>query len=326
MISLVEQTIGITNLQIILIDDCSSDGTLEKLKHWEEKYSDSVTLIPLDENVKQGAARNIAMPYVTGEYICFLDSDDWLVKTALKKLYSFAKRERTDIVTYKSKEVLDYEPADILTKTEIKDRLYVFGEADEDKRAELVLKGDIPRGCWDKFFLTSFVKKYGFRFAEGVFDEESMFTIPAMLEAGRIYYCGECLHRYFQNPEGTCIKLYSWPDNTHRDDNAITWMNTYMFMNEKGLIEKHHDLFEALFVINYFGRSLGLNAKRGCIFDAKTVNVMQDTVHAFFPDYKENKYEKDFMIYKNISTLIETPVDETNIEDYNRKIRKSDII
>ena len=63
MESLEKQTIGMSSLEIILVNDASKDATLGKLLLWEMKYPDNICVIPLAKNVMQGAARNIALNY-----------------------------------------------------------------------------------------------------------------------------------------------------------------------------------------------------------------------------------------------------------------------
>jgi glycosyltransferase involved in cell wall biosynthesis len=81
-------------LQIIIIDDCSTDNTVEILK----KYGNSVETIFLDYNSKQCKARNVGLQYAIGDYVKFLDSDDILAEGSLFKELSVAKREKADIV------------------------------------------------------------------------------------------------------------------------------------------------------------------------------------------------------------------------------------
>ena len=74
--SLINQSIGNENLEIIMVDDCSSDGSSEIIDEYNEKY-DCCKAIHLEENT--GAAngpRNIGIENSTGDYIMFLDSDD----------------------------------------------------------------------------------------------------------------------------------------------------------------------------------------------------------------------------------------------------------
>ena len=84
--SLLKQTIGFDSLEIIFIDDNSNDNghTVNKLKEYENKYPDNIVLILNDENMGPGGCRNIALEYASGEYIAYLDSDDWIDDDALE--------------------------------------------------------------------------------------------------------------------------------------------------------------------------------------------------------------------------------------------------
>lgn len=76
--SVVQQSIGMEHMQIILVNDASTDNTLEKLLLWETRYSDNILVITYEQNLRQGGARNIGLNYATGDYIGFVDSDDWI--------------------------------------------------------------------------------------------------------------------------------------------------------------------------------------------------------------------------------------------------------
>ena len=95
--SLVNQTIGIENMEIIFVNDASTDNTAEKLNVFEAMYPESVLVIHLDENVKQGGARNVALQYVSGEYLVFIDSDDWVDYNYISILYEIIKEYDADI-------------------------------------------------------------------------------------------------------------------------------------------------------------------------------------------------------------------------------------
>lgn len=91
--SLVNQTLK--EIEIILIDDGSKDNTLNIAKSFMEK--DSRIKIISQTNQKQGAARNQGMRVAKGEYIGFVDSDDWVDLDYFEKLYNSAKKYDTDI-------------------------------------------------------------------------------------------------------------------------------------------------------------------------------------------------------------------------------------
>ena len=85
--SLEMQTIGMEQLELILVNDASTDHTWEMILEFENKYPDSVIAINLPENRRQGGARNEALKYATGEYIAFLDSDDTALPETYEKVY-----------------------------------------------------------------------------------------------------------------------------------------------------------------------------------------------------------------------------------------------
>lgn len=74
---IINQTIGVNNIELILIDDASTDHTPDIIKTYEQKYPDMIIAIFNKENLKQGTCRNIALDYyASGEYFCFIDIDD----------------------------------------------------------------------------------------------------------------------------------------------------------------------------------------------------------------------------------------------------------
>ena len=78
MRSITCQTIGMDSLEIICIDDASTDNTWEHLQKWEQLYPDNILLIHQEVNKRQWAARNLGLQYTTTDWIAFVDTDDWL--------------------------------------------------------------------------------------------------------------------------------------------------------------------------------------------------------------------------------------------------------
>ena len=101
--SLVKQTIGIEQLELICVDDASTDGTVEKLKRWEKRFPASILLILCEQNGKQGTARNIGFSHANADYIGYVDADDWVEDSMFEKLYDAALENDTDIDNYVEK-------------------------------------------------------------------------------------------------------------------------------------------------------------------------------------------------------------------------------
>lgn len=98
MSSLINQNIGFKNLQIILVNDGSIDGSLKVLKKYEQ---DNVIVID-KKNTGVSDTRNIGIKKALGKYILFLDSDDYLSLNACNDLYNFFEKhyDEIDLVTY----------------------------------------------------------------------------------------------------------------------------------------------------------------------------------------------------------------------------------
>ena len=93
--TLVHQTLE--DIEIILVNDGSQDRSMVVVKKFLEQYPDKITYLE-KENGGLSDARNYALPYAKGEYIAFLDSDDYVEKTMYKDMYELAKKEDSDMV------------------------------------------------------------------------------------------------------------------------------------------------------------------------------------------------------------------------------------
>ena len=89
--SLVNQTL--TDIEIILVNDGSTDNSQKII----EKFSDTRIKLINKKNGGQSSARNVGLDVANGEYIGFIDSDDWVDSDFFEKLYNTAKKYNADI-------------------------------------------------------------------------------------------------------------------------------------------------------------------------------------------------------------------------------------
>ena len=92
--SLVNQTLK--DIEIIIVNDGSTDGSKEIIQKYLNKYKNIVYLEK--ENGGLSSARNYGIPYAKGEYIGFVDSDDYVELTMYEKMYNKAIEEKSDMV------------------------------------------------------------------------------------------------------------------------------------------------------------------------------------------------------------------------------------
>ena len=87
--SVINQSIGFEkNIQLILVDDGSTDNTPNILKKYQKNYSENIIVLT-QKNQGQASARNNGLKYAKGKYINFLDSDDYLSENAMQEVYRF---------------------------------------------------------------------------------------------------------------------------------------------------------------------------------------------------------------------------------------------
>ena len=153
------------NIEIILVDDGSTDGSLDLLKEWEKK--DERIKLFHKENGGAASARNIGLEHVTGEYISFVDSDDIITENMLEYMLETLEKYDADICQCGMEEIRENGSKMVLSGNEE----FVA----TDKRFwELVSNGDMPSVCiLTKLYKSALWEKI--RFPEGhVFEDEAI--------------------------------------------------------------------------------------------------------------------------------------------------------
>lgn len=87
--SLVGQTV--TDYEIIAVDDCSTDESWEILQNYEKRFPEKFHAVHLSVNRHQGGAKNVGLKMAQGEWIGFIDSDDWITPDMYERLIGKAE-------------------------------------------------------------------------------------------------------------------------------------------------------------------------------------------------------------------------------------------
>ena len=93
--SLINQTLS--DIEIIFVNDGSTDGSIQIIEQYENNFKEKVKCVSKD-NGGLSSARNYGIPYATGEYIAFLDSDDYVELDMYETMYNKAKEDDFDMV------------------------------------------------------------------------------------------------------------------------------------------------------------------------------------------------------------------------------------
>ncbi len=284
--SLKNQTIGIENMECIFVDDCSSDSTWEILQEIEREYPENVVITRLPENMRQGGARNVALGMVSGEYIQFLDQDDWLEETALLELYSIAKEYDTDMIQFDFYHEGVKSPEDRFCARECMFEL----KDDVDERKEMLVSGQLVCSHHNIFYRTDLVKRTGSRFPERMLYEEPLFVYPMYFTAERIRIITNGLYHMRSHEQSSTETLLS----SHLEDHSKVQKMLLDFLEEMpGVVDTYEKEIEFYFVWSYYAETV-INIGRGGKFSLEMMDEMQKTVINRFPDYMENRYLKAY--------------------------------
>jgi len=228
--SIMYQTFDINRLEIICIDDASTDNTLAKLKEWESKYPDRFLIVECATNAKQGAARNIGLKYASSPWIAFLDSDGWINEKYFERLIDTAENGDYDIVACGS--YRDY--GDNIKK--FAQPLNSSGEimvADIDDRRELLLQRSLSYSAWGKLIRTEFLLDNNIFFPEGLTYEDIFWGSLIHLYVNSAMIIPECLYHYFVNDNSTVTAK----DELRHIDQLTIQMKVWREWEERGFFE-----------------------------------------------------------------------------------------
>jgi glycosyltransferase involved in cell wall biosynthesis len=284
--SLVNQTIGLEHLELILINDASTDHTLEKLQEWERRYPDSIALITYDENLRQGGARNIGLQYAQADYVGFVDSDDWVELDMYETLYSVLERETYDVV--RGKFIRD-KGTDTVLPDDLgrEDQEYHFSKrgAFYDYNMANVGKNGKFGGIVTGIYRKAMIVDSGVSFPEKTAYEDNYWGSILKLYVKSTYIVDKIVYHYFVNQNSTVLSRNA----IHQLDRLPIEISILEEYQRLGAFELFYRELEVEFIQRFYLNTLFIIFTR---FDniPDVVNDMREVVLRYFPNYKDNPY------------------------------------
>lgn len=181
--SCINQTLK--EIEIICIDDCSTDGSLKLLKQYAA-LDDRIQIIEQTENKRQGAARNLGIKAAHGEYIWFVDSDDYIALEACQLLYDTAKRHNVDILCFDAINVVSHDgKPDVLDYSSYYFSFPQNTVLNPQKDSAFIREGFPVSPC---IYISRRTFVYNFSFREKCFYEDTDFT-PILFATASSLFC-----------------------------------------------------------------------------------------------------------------------------------------
>lgn len=198
IVSLLRQTI--TNIEIIIVDDGSSDNTFTIASSYAERFPNKVIALT-QENQGPSVARNKALDLARGTYIGFIDADDWADTNLFNKLYQTAEKEQADLVVCTRFDVYDMKT---FRSDRRKPAIRYSGLSIFDA-PELI--SDTTQFVWDKLFRRDIIEEHHIRFdARFRFTEDVLFLCQYKFFCKSISIIPDALCYHFQTARDTTAK------------------------------------------------------------------------------------------------------------------------
>ena len=208
--SIYRQDLREEEYEVICVDDCSPDNSISIVEQYAARHS-NLKIIRNKENRKLGGARNAGLEEAKGNYIWFIDSDDFIEDNVLGYLCAEAEKDDLDVLhfdyeKYPSKEHLrELESTAIMTGTEMFfDNRFIWYH-------DLIT-------AWRKLYKRSFLIENGITFAEHIMWEDDDYSINVFAKAQKVRHIHLVAYYYCDNPNSvTRVKynsshIYYWVD------------------------------------------------------------------------------------------------------------------
>ena len=193
------------DFEVIIVDDCSTDGSREVVKNYLPKFDGKLRLIESEKNSGGCAVpRNIGMGYASGKYLFFIDSDDLIIKTALEKLYNVAEKFQADIVQcekFFASETPHLKDATLTVRSFMPDGYVTVPTLETENIRRRIVDFHNQRyvwTAWSKFLRRDFMIENKIDYPLTLNNEDFVFTI----------YCLSCAKRFLKFPDPVNIYRY----------------------------------------------------------------------------------------------------------------------
>lgn len=176
--SIINQTIGFENIEVLLIDDKSTDNSRIIIWNYAKKYSNIVPVFLQENTGSPAKPRNLGIKFATGTYITFIDSDDWFHNEGLKVLYDILEKTGDNYAIGKTLQVTD-------------NRIKIVGEYNNCETRYSIDPCSIPHlfqhlGPTARMMRTKFIKENDFKFPNMKFAEDKQFFIDVLVNCPTI--------------------------------------------------------------------------------------------------------------------------------------------
>ena len=291
-----------SNLEIILVNDGSTDNSLNICN--ELKNSDKRIVVIDKKNAGVSSARNVGIDKSTGDFITFIDADDWLEPDFVSYMLKLIDSNSAEFALSKNCFIND----DV---NQIDDNITILNKVES---TSLLLSPRVEVGCWNKIYNRKFLLKNNIRFNEKHFFGEGLIFITEVSQKSNKTVVGEKrVYHYRQDNLESATKKYKYKNFINGEESLDYIKNNLIISDDE--IYKQLNLHYCLFYCN-------------AIYST-AINKQQNNYSDKFKYWKEKaeKYSKMVLKYDDVSVkrkiIIWLTINCTNLYILLKKIRKA---
>ncbi len=262
--SLVNQTLD--DIEIIVVNDGSPDNSQEIIEKYQKKYP--CIKAYKKKNGGMSSARNYGLKHASGEYIAFVDSDDYVELSFLEKMYECAKENNSDVV------ICDY----YAVNEEVKRYMKCHMNYSNDDKKEYLLS---PPMVWSKLIKKEILDNE--KFTEGIFYEDLDICVRMLPLVNKVSFVEEPLYNYYLQHSGSIMTQKTF--NNHLLDIFDVLDNT------KKVLEKDYSKELEYLYITHLLRTTTLRFLDYPNMEKHLARI-NDTMQKEFPKWRDNTYYK----------------------------------
>ncbi len=312
--SLVHQTLPDEEIEIIAVDDASTDNSFALMQEYEQNYPNRFIAIHSPHNHHQGGAKNIGLTIARGEWIGFIDADDWVTEDYYEILLKKAAETGADMVgcdyclvdshtmevgqivhnnTPEQTGIMDRDKyKKLLMDTgslvvKIYKREIIFGK--EDKTVENLQNKESEQDL-------AKIKEAAYKnrlhiFPEDIFYEDNAISNTWMLRVQHFEYIQEPLYYYYQHQASTVHTI----TKKNLEDRMVAGRMILEQARQYGYFDEYKEEIEFMYTILFYVNTLFSAMPfeqhiQGCYDFCKKLG---EEMRAAFPDFQKNKYYQE---------------------------------
>lgn len=195
--SVINQSLGIENIEVIVVNDCTLDNSMSIVNDYAKKYP-SIKIIEQEKNQGLGPTRNLGLKHVTSDYVTFLDSDDYISENAYENcLNLFSTNENTDLVIYKYEL---FNPDGAIPPKDIHQKIY-------EKDHIITNLNDVPEiifatASWNKIYSKKLFPYLNF---PSILYEDNITSVETLINSNKIIVTTDSTYYYRYEEDGSSI-------------------------------------------------------------------------------------------------------------------------